>query len=223
MTDRRYHVVARSIPIVYTAEGDHDPNGMAFLPKAIDTLLLWARARWYDADQLLPRLHVRRQRAQLVIDGLARLDSMLARLRHGPNEDQELLAELIRREELSDFPESDDRLSHGPRRSSHRAFAVRDNVQRTLDDLRIALTDLGDLEGPPCWRTAVGPQAGLEEDDAAEPDGVVPDGEIREEEAPAAEAPELDPVTAPRPIRLVTLTPRQRQAWRRHWQAQAKL
>ncbi|MDB5688558.1 MAG: hypothetical protein JWL91_434, partial [Sphingomonas bacterium] len=93
---------------------------------------------------------------------------------------------------------------------------------------RIALTDLGDLEGPPCWRTAVGPRAGLEEDDAAEPggvvpDGVVPDGEIREEEAPAAEAPELDPVTAPRPIRLVTLTPRQRQAWRRHWQAQAKL
>ena len=58
---RSYKVVARSIPIVYTQEGDHDPNGMAFVLEPVDKLLRWAKERWYDNDQLLPRLHVRRQ------------------------------------------------------------------------------------------------------------------------------------------------------------------
>lgn len=232
MTVRSYHVIARSIPIVYTLEGDHDPNGMAFVPKEIDALLTWVRDRWYDNDQLLPRLHTRRQRAQLVIDGFERLDEMLKRLSHGPDEDQDLLAELIRREEMPDYGEQEDRLSHGPRRGSHRAFAVRDNVHRCIEELRVALTDLEDLEGPTHWRTAVGP-AGEEEDADGEAGDVVAEedetapAEERETAAevvePTDEAPELDPGTAPRPIRLVTLTSVQRHEWRRHWIAQAEL
>ncbi|MCI0754880.1 multicopper oxidase domain-containing protein, partial [Teichococcus vastitatis] len=202
MTHRRYHVVARSVPIVYTLEGDHDPNGMVFAPKQLDTLLLWARDRWYDSDELLPRLHTTRQRAQLVIDGLERLEAQLQRLRQGPEEDQGLLADLVRREGTPEYPEAEDRLSRGPRRMGGRAMAVRDNVRRTVDELRTALTALGDEEGPPHWREAAAPAA----DDGAQ-----------------TEAPELDPATAPRAIRLVTLSPGQRLEWRRHWVAQAKL
>jgi len=199
---RRYHVVAFSMPIVYTLEGDHDPNGMAYILKPIATLLKWAKERWNDGDRLLPRLHVRRQRVQLVIDGLERLDVMLDRLRRGSDADQVLLAELLRREELPDYLEAEDRLSHGARYTSGRAMAVRLNVQNQIDALRIALTDLEDVDGPNSWNHPVPPREGAAE--GAEPE-------------------ELDPATAPSPIRLVTLTSAQRRAWRAEWIAQAKL
>jgi len=199
---RRYHVVAFSMPIVYTLEGDHDPNGMAYILKPIATLLKWAKERWNDGDRLLPRLHVRRQRVQLVIDGLERLDVMLDRLRRGSDADQVLLAELLRREELPDYLEAEDRLSHGARYTSGRAMAVRLNVQNQIDALRIALTDLEDVDGPNSWNHPV---------------------PSREGAAEGAEPEELDPATAPSPIRLVTLTSAQRRAWRAEWIAQAKL
>jgi len=234
MTVRSYHVVARSIPIVYTLEGDHDPNGMVFVPKEIDFLLAWARDRWYDNDQLLPRLHTRRQRAQLVIDGFIRLDKMLKRLSYGPDEDQDLLAELIRREQMPSYVEQKDRLSHGPRRSSHRAFAVQDNIHRCIEELRVALTDLEDLNGPTSWRKAEGPAseeenvelgATLFEEEETSPahEGDTATTTVTEDVDPADEAPELDPATAPRPICLVTLTSEQREEWRQHWIAQAQL
>jgi hypothetical protein len=197
MTDRRYHVVARSIPIVYTLEGDHDPNGMTFVPKQVDTLLLWARQRWEDYESLLLRLHVSRQRAQLVIDGLERLEAQLARLRQGSEEEQSLLAELIRQDELPEDTEAEDQRSDDPP-SGSRAFAMRDNVRRTVDELRFVLDKLGHLEGPPQWRGTEAPGA---EDEAPEPHAA----------------------TAPPPFRLVTLSSERRQEWRRHWLAQVKL
>jgi manganese oxidase len=197
---REYQIVTFSIPIVYTLEGDHDPNGMAYVLKPIATLLQWAKERWNDGDRLLPRLHTRRQRAQLVIDGLERLDMMLDRLRRGGEEDQVLLAELIRREELPEYPEAEDRLSHGARFTTGRSMAVRLNVQNQIDELRIALTDLEDIDGPNSWNNPPPPG----EDAGAEPE-------------------ELDPTTAPNAIRLVTLTSAQRWAWRAEWMAQAKL
>ena len=71
-----YHVVALSMPIVYTREGDHDPNGLLFTLKAHEPLLRWARDRWEDHDGFLPRLHQRRQRIQLVVDNLGAANLM---------------------------------------------------------------------------------------------------------------------------------------------------
>jgi manganese oxidase len=191
---RSYHVVAFSIPIVYTLEGDHDPNGMVYVLKPIRTLLEWAKDRWNDGDRLLPRLHFRRQRAQLVIDGLERLEVMLDRLRDGTVEDRMLLAELIGREELSEEVEGEEQLDRSERRKGGRDMAVRLNVQRQIDELHVALTDLQDLDGPNSWNTPVPPQEGVEPEDLE-----------------------------PKPIRLLRLTNDRRQAWREEWIAQAKL
>lgn len=152
------HVIALEMPIVYTLDGDHDPDGMVLAPKAHEPLLRWARARFEDDDRRLPTLHRKRQRAQLVVDALERLEEMLKRLRHGPDEDQELLAELLRREQVPEYGEAEDRLAHGRRRPSHRAGAVRLNVQRTLDELRVALAELAD-DRPP---DAAGPPQDLD-------------------------------------------------------------
>lgn len=202
--DREFHVVALSIPIVYTREGDHDPNGMVYALGPVATLLRWARDRWEDDDDLLARLHVRRQRAQLVVDGLERLEEMLWRLRNGPEDDQLILAELIRRESLPEYPEAEDRGSHGPRRGGGRGMAVRLNVQRQIEELRVALTDLGNPDGLNGW---------------SDPVRIGPPGDDAEDAEPQA----LDPDTAPQPIRLVTLSSASRQAWRAEWQAQARL
>lgn len=138
-----YHVVALSMPTVYTLEGDHDPNGLLFTLKAYQPLLEWARAVWEADGDYLPLLHERRQRIQLVVDGLRQLGPMIERLRHGPDDDQDLLAELIRSEHLAELGESEDRLRSGPRIGSPRSGAVRANVERVVDDLRFALEQLG--------------------------------------------------------------------------------
>ena len=128
MPTRTFDIVACSIPIVYTAEGDHDPHGMAFVLGPVAKLLDWAKARWFDFDELLPRLHHKRQRAGLVIDGLERLDLMIERLAKGRDEDRELLARLLAAEMNGDG-EADDG-HRGMRRSGEtpRARAVRANV-----------------------------------------------------------------------------------------------
>jgi manganese oxidase len=192
---RSYHVVAFSIPVVYTLEGDHDPNGMAYVLQPITRLLQWAKDRWNDGDRLLSRLHTRRQRAQLVIDGLERLDMMVDHLRHGTTDDRLLLADLIRQEEIPEYPGTEDRLSHGVGHQGGRAMAVRLNLQRQIDDLRVALTDLQDMDGPNSWNSPVsyeGMMTGMD-------------------------------LENPQPIRLVTLTSAQRHVWREEWIAQSKL
>ncbi len=196
---RQYHVIAFSMPIVYTLDGDHDPNGMAYVLKPVSILLQWAKERWQDDDRLLPRLHTRRQRAQLVIDGLERLEMMLDRLRHGSTDDKNLLSELKNREEQPEYSEAEDRDRYAYPRQGARSMAVRLNVQNQLDELRIALTDLQDLDGPNSWHQPI-------KQDVA---GVEPEA--------------LDPTTAPNPIRLITLTPDQRRAWRQEWMTQAKM
>ena len=143
-----YDVVAMSMPIVYTLDGDHDPNGMLFAPKAHQPLLAWVREQWEFGGERLPRLHLKRQYAQIVVDGFWRLGRQLEKLRVGPDEDLELLAELIRRESVPSYGEAEDRLAHGPRRRSHRAGAVRRHVEDTLTQLRFALERLGDEEPP---------------------------------------------------------------------------
>lgn len=203
--DRSYHVVAYSIPIVYTLEGDHDPNGMAYVLAPVKVLLDWAKARWNDQDRLLLRLHTRRQRAQLVIDGLERLDAMLDRLRHGPKEDRRLLAELLRKEELPNAENTEDKeRSRSTRHESQRALAVRQNVERQIEELQVALSDLKDTDGPNGWTTPISmsilPNKGAVEGTPPNP---------------------LDPVE--QPIRLVTLTSAQRHAWRAEWIDQAEL
>jgi manganese oxidase len=197
--DRSYHVVAYSIPIVYTLEGDHDPNGMAFVLEPVRTLLQWAKDRWNDSDRLLLRLHTHRQRAQLVIDGLERLDAMVERLRHGTTSDRTLLAELIRQEELPDAGDPEEPQERPDHPQSGRAMAVRLNVQRQIEELQVALADLQDLDGPNRWNQ---PQLANEADE----------NKTNEDAAEESEPP-----------RLVTLTSAQRHAWRAQWIAQATL
>lgn len=96
---RSFKVVACSIPIVYTLEGDHDPNGMVYTLEPIKTLLDWAKDRWQDDDERLPKLHIKRQRIQLAVDGLERLEQMICRLQSGCAEELDLLKALIKREE----------------------------------------------------------------------------------------------------------------------------
>lgn len=199
---RTYHVAAMSMPIVYTSDGDHDPNGMLFCLQAHRPLLQWARERWEADDRLLPRLHHVRQRAQLVVDGLLRLELTLERLAHGPESDQELLAELIRQEHQAGYGEAEDRWSHGSRRRGGRPGAVRTNVLALVTDLRVALADLGDNDGLGAWHPTR------------------TDSPTDELDAPAAEGAAGDPDAEARP-RLVTLSREQRTAWRAHWQAQS--
>jgi manganese oxidase len=194
MPTKEYEVIAYSIPIVYTLEGDHDPNGMAFVLGPVTKLLDWAKARWFDQDELLPRLHHKRQRAELVVAGLQRLDVMVKRLAEGRDEDRRLLAELIGKEMSGETATGTEGGAHGGR-GTPRAAAVRTNVERQIGELQVALDDLGD-HGLPHWYSEV--EATLE---AAEP---------------------VDALE-PKPIRLVTLTSAQRHEWAEHWHIQGKL
>ena len=138
------------MPIVYTREGDHDPNGLLFTLKAHEPLLRWARDRWEDHDEFLPRLHQRRQRIQLVVDNLGLLNLIVPRLRAGSDADRELLAELVRREHVGGVPGpasdpddgDDDEDGSGRDRLRPHDRAVRQNVLRVVGDLRFALDEL---------------------------------------------------------------------------------
>ncbi|WP_377295176.1 multicopper oxidase domain-containing protein [Rhizobium sp. SG2393] len=230
-TPREYDIVAFSIPVVYTPEGDHDPNGMVFVHSAVVPLLEWCKSLWYEtrysrpkgtaADpddedrgtEILPRLHHRRQRARLVIDGLERLDAMIERLEDGTPEDQALLAWLAAREERPrlddcDHYDSDPHHEHDDHRRYHatdRDRAVRMNVERQLTELQIALTDLQRTKGLARWNAV---------------DAFYDPLEVRgvQSELEDIEDPEVE-----RPVRLVSLTRRQRQQMREHWTLQEKL
>ena len=87
MADLHYRVVATSFPIVYTAEGDHDPAGLLYTLATSAPLLDWARRQWDWQDEWLPRAHERAQRIELLIDALDRFDAMVARLTGTPDAD----------------------------------------------------------------------------------------------------------------------------------------
>ena len=83
MPDLTYDVVALQFPIVYSNDGDHDPDGLLYTLRAYVPLLDWARARWDDDDRFLPRMHERAQHLQLIVDGLDRYERMRERLTPG--------------------------------------------------------------------------------------------------------------------------------------------
>lgn len=87
MAQLHYDVVATSFPIVYTAEGDHDPAGLLYTLKTSVPLLDWARAQWDWQDEWLPRAHERAQRIDLLVDALDRYELMVARLTGTPDAD----------------------------------------------------------------------------------------------------------------------------------------
>jgi hypothetical protein len=49
-----YDVVALSVPIVYTLDGDHDPNGRMYALARHAPLLHWLDERWKEHDEFLP-------------------------------------------------------------------------------------------------------------------------------------------------------------------------
>lgn len=220
---RSFEIAAYSIPVVFTNEGDHDPNGMVFVPKAVVPLLDWCKRLWYK-DELkglpvdqgnasLPRLHHRRQRAQIVIDGLERLEAMIVRLQDGTPEDRALLARLVDRETRAwqddcDHYDSDPHHEHDDHRRYHatdRDRAVRMNVERVLAELTIALTDLERTEGLPQWQAI---------------DEFYDSRDNRQLASALEDVPDL---LEERPIRLASLTTRQREQLRHHWIVQAGL
>lgn len=140
MPDRSYHVVAMSLPIVYTRDGDHDPNGMLFTLQTYRPLLEFARDQWEAHDRLLPTLYRRSQLIELVVDGLERFRWMREALASGPVEDRELLHELGGETEVQDRAVSDARRGA----SDPRHQAVQQNYRATVDELVAALSELTD-------------------------------------------------------------------------------
>lgn len=151
MSDLSYDVVALSFPVVYTIDGDHDPNGMLYTLRAYLPLLEWARARWEEeafdppddvdiAQGSLPALHERRQMIELVVDGLARYELMREQLSARHPDELHL---------LGDFGGADAegaRLDFDARQPPHdtRSKAIRQNLRTTVDELVLALETLTD-------------------------------------------------------------------------------
>lgn len=135
---RNYDIVAMSFPIVYTKDGDHDPNGMLYALQKYRPLLQFAQQQWDAQDRLLPRLHRRRQLIQLVVDGLDRFAQMRARVVGGSSMDHPLLAELGGE---ADRRGREDRDAGGPSMEP-RARAARQNFRATVDEVVVALNEV---------------------------------------------------------------------------------
>ncbi|MFT4164931.1 MAG: multicopper oxidase domain-containing protein [Microlunatus sp.] len=133
-------VVAMSLPIVYDNDGDCDRDGLIFAIEPHQPLLRWLRDRLTEGDSRLLRLHLQRQHAQVAVDGLAKLEEMIARLTGGTDEERAILRRLWHDE--SDGVSLDAR--NIPRRhgESDHAHAVRTNLTTTLVEVRTALTEL---------------------------------------------------------------------------------
>jgi manganese oxidase len=126
-----YDVLALQVPIVYTIDGDHDPDGLLYTLRAYAPMLRWLRDRWDDDDGALPKLHRRRQVAQLAVDGLDRYERLVDRLGSGPEVDRFLLAD-----------RGGERAPRAAGERDPRAAAVEQNVLATVDELVAALTEL---------------------------------------------------------------------------------
>lgn len=147
----RYDVVAMSLPIVYTVDGDHDPNGLLFTLERHRPMLQWLRREWQRGNEYLPRLHRRRQLMQIVVDGLWRYEEMRARLQTDDGEFDDLLDDL-------GGPEGERHRDHGVDANqagiddrhgicgrggrNPRLRAIRQNYRATLDGVTGALAEL---------------------------------------------------------------------------------
>ena len=140
-TSRDYDVVALSFPIVYSLDGDHDPNGMLYTLRAYVPLLEWAREQWEHHDEFLPRMHRRRQLMQIVVDGLPRYAEMRRRLHAGNAQAHELLQELGDAEELGTLGERQETDDECCPSTAHDK-ATRQNYRATVEDLVLALGEL---------------------------------------------------------------------------------
>lgn len=198
-SERTYHVIAMSMPIVYTLEGDHDPDGLLYTLQPISVLLRWARERWRDEDKLLPRLHSKRQRISLVVDGLERLGLMITRLQGGSRQERQLLLAMLQREHFDaddlllalDERQADRNPAHGC--ESSRLRSMRLNLSKQIEDVQFALRELNGSAGLSSW---------LE---------------------PEPREPGLDGLEDPAPLRLVSLSVQQRSQLRQYWQVQGEL
>lgn len=141
---RQRRVVAMSVPIVYNFDGDCDGDGLVFVIRPHEPLLRWVRDRLTEGDGRLLRLHMTRQQAQVVVDGLARLAVMVDRLRDGTEEERAILHRLLQ-SELDPHSEPGTATGRIPRRSgeSTHSHAMRTNLTTTLTEIRTALVALG--------------------------------------------------------------------------------
>jgi len=140
-TTLRYEVDAVEVPIVYTLEGDHDRDGLMFALRAYRPLIQWLKDRWEEDNELLPTLHERCQRIQIVVDGLTRYEKMRERL-EALGQDLDLLHELGDEPETeagAEDAEADDCCEPSPtsrtRRQNYRALVGQlvDNLTRLTD------------------------------------------------------------------------------------------
>ncbi|MFC5063531.1 multicopper oxidase domain-containing protein [Actinomycetospora atypica] len=174
---RTVELVALQMPIVYTDDGDHDRDGMLYAPSAHAHLLRWVRARWRENDERLPRLHRRRQLAQIVVDGLWRYEEMVKLLRGKPAPDRDLLNERTLEAVRSVIDEDGEAEPH----ADPDWLAVRQNYRMTVAEVLLALRELtaGQVDEMPVstqersqlaavWRVALpGLDAAIERDLAA--------------------------------------------------------
>ena len=136
--DREYDVVALSFPIVYSLEGDHDPNGMLYTLRVYKPLLDWAKRQWEDNDEYLPKMHRKCQLMEVVADGIPRYKRMREILEQGPVGNHYLLQELGGESEVLDREIRD---AHRPTPTPEQR-AVRQNYRATVDELVTALREL---------------------------------------------------------------------------------
>ncbi|MCM3487618.1 hypothetical protein, partial [Kocuria rosea] len=137
-TTRTYDVVAMSFPIVYSPETDYDPNGLLYTLRVYQPLLEWAKQRWEDNDEYLPKLLRRSQLMETVVAGLPRFQRMREILSEGPQTNRYLLREFGEESEVHDRETRD---AQGPPLSPHDR-AIRQNYRSTVDDLVSALREL---------------------------------------------------------------------------------
>ncbi len=136
--NRTYSVVAMSFPIVYSLEGDHDPNGLLYTLRVYKPLLQWAKRQWEADDEYLPKLHRQSQLMETVVHGLPRYQRMREILAAGPAEYRYLLGECGDEVDVVDRERTD----RHRRRPDPRERAIRQNYRATVDQLVAALKEL---------------------------------------------------------------------------------
>lgn len=137
---RTYHVVAMSFPIVYSLEGDHDPNGLLYTLRVYQPLLEWVRQQREKNGEYLTRMHRKTQLMETVVYAVPRFLEMRRILSEGPEKNRYLLKEFGGESEVLD---REDRDAHSPRLEPHDR-AIRQNYRATVDELISALKELTD-------------------------------------------------------------------------------
>ncbi|MGE4164167.1 MAG: multicopper oxidase domain-containing protein [Vicinamibacterales bacterium] len=79
MPDRRYHLTAIELPILYTNDGNHDRDGLMFLPSEYLPLHDFIRSEWERDGYAARRCHDRQRRIEQILDAIDRRSLMLER------------------------------------------------------------------------------------------------------------------------------------------------